>query len=55
MSIYNDIRAALESHLANTAGLPTGIAYENVSFEPQALASLRCPLSQRLVDPLYEA
>ena len=35
MSIYNDIRAALESHLANTAGLPTGIAYENVSFEPQ--------------------
>jgi len=35
MSIYNDIRAALESHLANTSGLPSGIAYENVSFEPQ--------------------
>ena len=35
MSIYNDIRAALESHLASTAGLPSGIAYENVSFEPQ--------------------
>tara|TARA_R110002124_G_scaffold237867_3_gene403145 strand:- start:157 stop:579 length:423 start_codon:yes stop_codon:yes gene_type:complete len=35
MSIYNDIRAALESRLAATVGLPTGIAYENVSFEPQ--------------------
>ena len=35
MSIYNDIRAALESHLASTSGLPSGIAYENVSFEPQ--------------------
>jgi hypothetical protein len=34
-SIYNDIRAALESHLAGTSGLPSGIAYENVSFEPQ--------------------
>ena len=35
MSIYNDIRAALESHLSDTAGLPSGIAYENVSFDPQ--------------------
>ncbi len=34
-SIYSDIRAALESHLANTSGLPSGIAYENVSFEPE--------------------
>tara|TARA_R110000772_G_scaffold7145_9_gene24506 strand:- start:951 stop:1373 length:423 start_codon:yes stop_codon:yes gene_type:complete len=32
-SIHNDIRAALESHLAATAGLPS-IAYENVAFEP---------------------
>ena len=33
-SIQNDIRAALESHLAGTANLPSGIAYENVAFEP---------------------
>ena len=33
-SIYNDIRAALENKLANTSNLPTGIAYENVSFSP---------------------
>ena len=32
-SIHKDIRAALESHLNNTANLPT-IAYENVSFTP---------------------
>ena len=32
-SIQNDIRAALESHLAATSGLPY-IAYENVAFEP---------------------
>ena len=32
-SIQNDIRAALESHLAATSGLPS-IAYENVAFEP---------------------
>ena len=32
-SIQNDIRAALESHLAGTSGLPD-IAYENVAFEP---------------------
>ena len=32
-SIQNDIRAALESHLAATSGLPD-IAYENVAFEP---------------------
>lgn len=32
-SIYNDIRAALESHLSNVSDLPS-IAYENVSFEP---------------------
>jgi len=32
-SIQNDIRAALESHLAGTSGLPS-IAYENVPFEP---------------------
>lgn len=32
-SIQNDIRAALESHLAGTPGLPD-IAYENVAFEP---------------------
>lgn len=34
MSIYNNIRAALESHLSTTPDLPD-IAYENVSFEPQ--------------------
>lgn len=33
MSIYNNIRAALESHLSTTADLPD-IAYENVSFDP---------------------
>ena len=32
-SIHNDIRAALESHLAATSGLQS-IAYENVAFEP---------------------
>mgnify|MGYP003637800077 FL=1 len=32
-SIQNDIRAALESKLAATSGLPV-IAYENVAFEP---------------------
>jgi hypothetical protein len=32
-SIQNDIRAALESHLSTTSGLPS-IAYENVAFEP---------------------
>ena len=32
-SIYNDIRAALESKLSTTSGLPA-IAYENVAFEP---------------------
>jgi hypothetical protein len=32
-SIQNDIRAALESHLAGTSGLPS-IAYENVAFDP---------------------
>ena len=32
-SIHNDIRAALESHLSTTAGLPA-IAYENVPFDP---------------------
>ncbi len=32
-NVNNDIRAALESKLANTAGLPD-IAYENVSFSP---------------------
>ena len=32
-SIQNDIRAALESKLSATSGLPA-IAYENVAFEP---------------------
>lgn len=32
-SIYNDIRAALESHLSNVSGIPS-VAYENVTFEP---------------------
>jgi hypothetical protein len=32
-SIHNDIRAALESHLAATSDLPS-VAYENVAFEP---------------------
>ena len=32
-SIQNDIRAALESKLSTTSGLPA-IAYENVAFEP---------------------
>jgi len=33
MSIYDDIRAALETKLSNVAGIPP-IAYENVKFEP---------------------
>ena len=33
MSIYNDIRSALETKLSNIAGIPT-VAYENVSFSP---------------------
>lgn len=32
-SIHSDIRAALETHISNTADLPD-IAYENVAFEP---------------------
>ena len=32
-SIHKDIRAALESHLNNTANLPA-IAFENVAFTP---------------------
>ena len=32
-SIYNDLRAALETHLSNVSGIPS-VAYENVSFEP---------------------
>lgn len=33
MSHYDDIRAALEVHLAATSGIPQ-IAWENVKFEP---------------------
>jgi len=33
MSIYKDIRAALEKHLDDTAGLPD-VAWENVDFSP---------------------
>lgn len=33
MSIYNDIRAALETHLANTPSIPS-IAPQNVIYEP---------------------
>jgi len=33
MSIYNDIRATLETHLANTPGVPP-IAPQNVIYEP---------------------
>ena len=33
MSIYDNIRAALETKLSNVAGIPP-IAYENVKFEP---------------------
>ena len=32
-SIYNDLRAALETHLSNVSGTPS-VAYENVPFEP---------------------
>lgn len=32
-SIYNDIRAALETRLSNISGIPS-IAYENVPFTP---------------------
>lgn len=33
MSIYNDIRAALETKLSTTSNLPT-ISYENLTFQP---------------------
>jgi len=33
MSIYKDIRAGLESHLAGASGLPA-IAWENVDYNP---------------------
>lgn len=33
-SIYDDIRGALEKTLADTSGLPTDIAWENVNFVP---------------------
>jgi hypothetical protein len=36
--LYSDIRAALESHLSATVGMPS-IAYENVSFSPQTGSS----------------
>jgi hypothetical protein len=50
-SIYNDIRAALESHLNATASMPS-IAYENVSFSPQTGSNyIGCPLSQHLRRP----
>lgn len=44
MSIYDDIRAALETKLSNTTGIPS-IAYENVKFEPTTGTSfVRCQL-----------
>lgn len=33
MSIINDIRACLDTHLAGTVGLPT-VAHQNVPYEP---------------------
>jgi hypothetical protein len=33
MSIINDIRACLDTHLAGTVGLPA-VAYQNVPYEP---------------------
>lgn len=33
MAVYDDIRAALETHLADTIGVPD-IAWENVEFSP---------------------
>ena len=38
MTITNDIRAALDTHLAATTGLPT-IAFEAVSYEQEPLVS----------------
>jgi hypothetical protein len=50
-SIHNDIRAALENKLANTSGLPSGIAFENVSFSPTTgtsfLRTFYIPTSRR--------
>lgn len=44
MSIYDNIRAALETKLSNTVGIPT-IAYENVKFEPTTgTPFVRCQL-----------
>jgi hypothetical protein len=33
MTIINDIRACLDTHLSGTSGIPT-IAHQNVSYEP---------------------
>lgn len=62
MSLHGDIRAALESRLALTPGLPTARAWESVSFDPPAIsvpyvrATLQ-PLSSRPAtignSPLY--
>ena len=38
MTIINDIRACLDTHLSGTAGIPT-IARQNVPFEPTTGAS----------------
>jgi hypothetical protein len=38
MALHSDIRAALETQLANTAGLPTARNWEAVTFDPPAVS-----------------
>jgi len=45
MSIYQDIRAALEGRLNDTVGLPT-IAWENVRFDPTTGTPFLKPMFQ---------
>lgn len=51
MSIYDNIRAALETKLSNIAGIPP-IAYENVKFEPSTGTSyISCRLMPAIRRP----
>lgn len=43
MSIYDDIRGAFEKKLSETSGLPTQIAWENVTFRPTTGTAYMAP------------
>ncbi len=50
LSVYDDIRSALETHLNSTPSLPT-VAWENVKFEP--ITGVQC-LRVRLINTARE-